>query len=77
MDLVSKKWTIEEGDFKNCPSEYRDGLMRWLNDFKDRFMSNELDIELTKSYEAELETLEGKKVCEKAKKSLIKNLSIR
>ena len=62
----SKKYTINDGDFSYCPHSYRDTLMGLLRDFKDRFLESDLDIELVSHYEAEIDTVKDKKLCEKA-----------
>ena len=67
LDL-NKKHALNDGDYSNCPEEYRDTLMRLLSDFEDRFMETDLDIEFTCNYEAELETLEDSKLVEKTKR---------
>jgi hypothetical protein len=36
--------------------------MRLLKDFEDRFMTSDLDFEVIDHYEAELETLQDKKI---------------
>jgi hypothetical protein len=40
--------------------------MGLLRDFKDRFLESDLDIELVSHYEAEIDTVKDKKLCEKA-----------
>jgi hypothetical protein len=65
---ASKKYTISDGDFSFCSEDYRDSLTRLLKDFEDRFMESDLDFEIISHYEAELDTLPDKKLCEKAKR---------
>jgi hypothetical protein len=65
---ASKKYTLSDGDYSFCPEDYRDSLTRLLKDFEDRFMESDLDFEIISHYEAELDTLPDKKLCEKAKR---------
>jgi hypothetical protein len=65
---ASKKYTLSDGDYSSCPEDYRDSLTRLLKDFEDRFMESDLDFEVVNHYEAELDTLLDKKLCEKAKR---------
>ncbi len=65
---TSKKYTLSDGDYSFCPEDYRDSLTRLLKDFEDRFMESDLDFEVVSHYEAELDTLLDKQLCEKAKK---------
>jgi hypothetical protein len=74
---TSKKFTINDGDFSHCPEKYYNSLMHLLNDFKDRFIESVYDFRLNddpnlpgahSDYEAEIETMEGKLLSEKAKR---------
>jgi hypothetical protein len=73
---TSKKFTINDGDFSHCPEKYYNSLMYLLNDFRDRFIESVYDFRLNDpyppgahiDYEAEIETMEGKLLCEKAKR---------
>jgi len=65
---ANKKYSIYDGDYSFCPENYRDSLTRLLKDFEDRFMTSDLDFEVINHYEAELDTLHDKKLCEKAKR---------
>jgi hypothetical protein len=74
---TSKKYSLNDGDFSHCPEKYYNILMNLLKDFKDRVIESVFDFRLSydpcqpgihSDYEAEIETLEGKKLYEKAKR---------
>ena len=60
FQALEKKFTIEDGDFKDCPSTHIKQLKSLLNKFKDRFSTFKLDVEVTDMYTADLETEPGK-----------------
>lgn len=50
VDLLKKKFTIHDGDFSQVPSRHFSSLMKLLEEFKDRFSSYKLDLEITDLY---------------------------
>ena len=67
-EILTKKITLADGDYSHCPPQYKDELMRLLEDFKDRFSESKLDLEITDMYTAELETVPGKIVNQKCRR---------
>ena len=68
FEALEKKFTIEDGDFKDCPRTHLKQLKSLLNNFKDRFSTFKLDVEVTDMYTADLETEPGKKVIQKCRR---------
>jgi len=62
--LLDKKFTIYDGDFSQCPKEYKSKLETLLLDYQDRFSKSKLDLETTELYTAALPTKPNKKVCQ-------------
>ena len=54
--LLDKQYTLADGDYSDCPPEHRSSLNQLLDQFKDRFSTSKLDLEITDLYEAELPT---------------------
>jgi hypothetical protein len=67
FEILDKKLTIDDGDFSNCPKEDYPKIRKLLDQFEDRFSKTKLDIEVTDMYEAELETIPGKRVVQKVR----------
>jgi hypothetical protein len=67
-EVLTKKITLADGDYSQCPPEHLSKLMELLEDFKDRFSESKLDLEITDMYTAELETLPGKVVNQKCRR---------
>ena len=59
---MEKRFTIEDGDFSDCPQKYLKPLKKLLDEFKDRFLTFKLDVEVTDMYTADLETEPVKKL---------------
>jgi hypothetical protein len=67
-EVLTKKITLADGDYSQCPPEHLSKLMNLLNDFKDRFSESKLDLEITDMYTADLETLPGKIVNQRCRR---------
>ena len=65
---MEKRFTIEDGDFSDCPQKYLKPLKKLLDEFKVRFSTFKLDVEVTDMYTADLETEPGKKVVQKCRR---------
>ncbi len=68
LAILDKKLSLEDADYSECPPEYLDKLKNILDEFDDRFSKSKLDIEITDMYEADLETVEHKKVCQRVRR---------
>ena len=68
FEALKKRFTIEDGDFSDCPQKYLKPLKKLLDEFKDRFSTFKLDVEVTDMYTADLETEPGKKVVQKCRR---------
>jgi hypothetical protein len=62
FESLDKTFTINDGDYSECPPEHYNVLMKLMSEFKDRFSTSKLDLETTKIYEARLPTLPGRVV---------------
>ena len=67
-EILTKKITLEDGDYSHCPAEHLEKLKILLKDFKDRFSESKLDLEITDMYTADLETTPGKIVNQKCRR---------
>jgi hypothetical protein len=67
-EVLTKKITLADGDYSQCPAEHLEKLKTLLEDFKDRFSESKLDLEITDMYTAELETTPGKIVNQKCRR---------
>jgi hypothetical protein len=67
-EVLTKKITLADGDYSQCPPEHLGQLKELLEDFKDRFSESKLDLEITDMYTAELETVPGKIVNQKCRR---------
>jgi hypothetical protein len=67
-EVLTKKISLEDGDYSECPPEHLGKLKALLTDFKDRFSESKLDLEITDMYTADLETLPNKKVNQKCRR---------
>jgi hypothetical protein len=65
FEILYKNLTIDDGDFSNCPKEDYPKIRKLLDKFEDSFSKTKLNIEVTYMYEADLETMPGKKVAQK------------
>ena len=63
-----KSFTIEDGEFSDCPQKDLKPLKKLLDEFKDRFSTFKLDVEVTDMYTADLETEPSKKVVQKCRR---------
>jgi hypothetical protein len=43
-EVLTKKISLEDGDYSECPPEHLDKLKALLTDFKDRFSESKLDL---------------------------------
>jgi hypothetical protein len=68
FESLDKTFTINDGDYSECPPEYYSNLMRLMSEFKDRFSTSKLDLETTTIYKAKLPTLPGKVVNQKCRR---------
>ena len=68
FEALDKTFTIEDGDFSDCPKEWLKKAKSLLRNFSDRFSRFKLDIEVTDKYMADLETIPGKKVIQKCRR---------
>jgi dUTPase len=66
--LLDKTYSINDGDFSQCPPEYLKPLKNLLNKYDDRFSKTKLDLETTTIYEASLPTEPNLIVDEKCRK---------
>jgi dUTPase len=67
FEVLDKKTGLDEGDFTHCPPEWLPKIKALLKDFSDRFSTSKLDLEVTDLYEADLETMPGRKVIQKVR----------
>ena len=67
FDSLEKKYSIEDGDFEFCPPTWTKKLKKLLYEYKDRFSTFKLDVEVTDMYTADLETIPGEKVIQKCR----------
>jgi dUTPase len=60
--LLDKSFSLEDGDYTNCPQNQLSTLKNLLFEFSDRFSTSKLDLETTDLYEADLPTVPNQKV---------------
>ena len=65
---MRKKNSIEDGYFEFCPPTWTKKLKKLLYEYKDRFSTFKLDVEVTDMYTADLETIPGEKVIQKCRR---------
>ena len=68
FDSLEKKYSIEDGDLKFCPPTWIRKVKKLLYEYKDRFSTFKLDVEVTDMYTADLETIPGEKVIQKCRR---------
>ena len=67
-EILTKKITLNDGDYSQCPPQFLTPLMDLLENFKDRFSESKLDLEITDMYTADLDTLPHKIVNQKCRR---------
>jgi hypothetical protein len=67
FESLDKTFTINDGDYSECPPEHYNNLIKLMSEYKDRFSTSKLDLETTTIYEANLPTLPGKVVNQKCR----------
>ncbi|RPH78852.1 MAG: hypothetical protein EHM77_06535, partial [Planctomycetaceae bacterium] len=68
FEILDKKFTIEDGDYSQCPHNWQSKVRKLVEEFKDRFSTSKLDLEKTDIMTADLPTLKGRKVQQKCRR---------
>ncbi len=68
FESLDKTFTIDDGDYSECPPEQYNNLIKLMSEFRDRFSTSKLDLETTAIFEAKLPTLPGKVVNQKCRR---------
>ena len=68
VDILEKKISLDEGDYSDCPPEWKGKVTQLVEDFEDRFSKTKLDLEITDKYTAELDTMPGKIVNQRVRR---------
>ena len=67
FEILDKKISLDDADYSDCPKEWYPKIRELVDNYEDRFSKFKLDLEVTDLYEADLDTIPGRKVIQKVR----------